>query len=120
MTIYSEAYIKDLLNKVTKDEISFSKYVEELNQTAYQSFIKKDSPTSLMDIVKVCESFLAQPEQGVPKIRPKILEFKDFLMSDILGYCRSVLDENKEYLRCKTWCKDCKAFDWSSCKEKYL
>ncbi len=23
-------------------------------------------------------------------------------------------------LRCESWCADCKAFDWSMCKEKYV
>jgi len=27
---------------------------------------------------------------------------------------------SEKKLRCKSWCKDCKAFDWSYCTEKYF
>lgn len=23
-------------------------------------------------------------------------------------------------LKCKSWCKDCNAFDWSTCEKKYI
>lgn len=27
---------------------------------------------------------------------------------------------SEKKLRCESWCKDCKAFDWSYCTEKYF
>ena len=58
MAIFKEAEVRELLNMVHSEQISFSKFVEMLNDSAYDKLAKDGGLVTMMEVVRVVELFI--------------------------------------------------------------
>ena len=58
ITPFKEAEVKELLNMVHSGQISFSKFVEMLNDATYDKLAKDGGLVTMMEVVRVVELFI--------------------------------------------------------------
>ena len=87
MPIFKEYEIKKMLNYVQEEQMTFSRMVEILNQTAYKELAHKGNLVTMSDIVKTLECFLIHNEPIKNNMEIKIKEFINYMKNEIAQAC---------------------------------
>lgn len=91
MAIFKESEVKAMLNELHSEQISFSKFVEQLNDAAHTNLAKNGSLVSMMDIVRTLELFIAQNQD---RTESKLIEEAKSFASFIKAYAVKGAMEN--------------------------
>lgn len=80
MAIFKEAEVRELLNMVHSEQISFSKFVEMLNDAAYDKLAKDGGLVTMMEVVRVVEAFISQGQDKTEsELITKMKEFAAYV-----------------------------------------
>jgi len=84
MAIFKESQIKNMLNHVQTEQITFSRMVELLNQQAYKELAYKGKLVIMEDIIITLEAFLVQNEPVKNQVELKTKDFISYIKSQII------------------------------------
>ena len=92
MGIFKEAQIKKMLGQVQKEQMTFSRMVQLLNQEAYKDLALKGKLVTMTDVIKTLEAFLVHNEPVQNKMELKFTEFINYMKNEVNESCLNNLN----------------------------
>jgi hypothetical protein len=90
MSIFSQIEVKKMIQYVEKNQMTFSRMVELLNDKAYKFTNKKECLT-MMDVVRNLECFISSNENLKSKTEFKFKELISYLKNEVIESCNENL-----------------------------
>lgn len=85
MAIFKEAQIKKMLDQVQAEQMTFSRMVKLLNQEAYKELAYKGQLVTMMDVLRILETFLVHNEPVKNQTEIKVKTLIDYLKSEVVS-----------------------------------